>query len=183
MSPPLGRSSEVPSAQEIVPELETERLRLRGWRDADLDDYAAMSADPAVMEFLGGVVDRDAAWRSMALHAGHWLLRGYGLWALESRADRAFLGRVGLWNPEGWPGEEIGWKLARPAWGHGYATEAAQVVMRWAWSELGLPRLISVIDPRNERSIAVARRVGMDHVRDWRLNGATVRIYGIERPA
>ena len=166
-----------------VPELETSRLRLRGWRESDLDGYAAMSADPSVMEFLGGVVDRGQAWRSMALHAGHWTLRGYGLWAVARREDGAFLGRVGLWNPEGWPGEEIGWKLGRAAWGQGYATEAARAAMAWAWSVLGLPRLIAVIDPRNARSIAVAQRLGMGHVRDWELRGERELIYGIERPA
>ena len=176
-------SSPVSGSEEIVPRLETERTVMRGWRDADLDAYAAMSADPSVMEFLGGAVDRGQAWRSMALHAGHWTLRGYGLWAVARRSDGAFLGRVGLWNPEGWPGEEIGWKLGRAAWGQGYATETAQAAMAWAWNVLELPRLISVIDPSNARSIAVARRLGMDHVRDWELRGDRELIYEIERPA
>ncbi len=154
---------------------------MREWRDDDLAQYAAMAADPEVMRFLGGVVSRAEAWRAMALHAGHWQLRGYGLWVVEGR-DGSFLGRVGLWNPDGWPGLEVGWTFARRAWGAGYATETARVAMEWAWSELRAPRLISLIAVDNSRSIGVADRLGMTPLRGDNLDGTPVTIYGIERP-
>jgi RimJ/RimL family protein N-acetyltransferase len=94
----------------MTPELDTERLRLRALRLDDLDAYARMYSNPDVMRFLesGVPLDRAAAFRSMATHLGHWQLRGYGQWALEERATGAFVGRAGLWQPEGWPGLEVG---------------------------------------------------------------------------
>jgi len=168
-----------------VPRIETARLLLREWREDDLDAFAAMSADPDVMSYLGGVLDRDESWRRIALHTGHWTLRGYGNWAVERKADGVLIGRVGLWNPEGWPGLEIGWKLARHAWGNGYASEAASAAMDWAWTELGAPRLISIIDPGNVASRRVAERLGMRRLREETfsggvLDGLTVLIFGIE---
>jgi RimJ/RimL family protein N-acetyltransferase len=163
----------------LVPRLQTPRLTLRGLRDDDLDAYAAMVADAEVMRFFDGPLTRDEAWRQMALFAGHWVLRGYGQWAVERRADRVFLGRAGLWEPDGWPGLEVGWMLARGAWGQGYATEAARMATHWAWAELGATRLISIIAPGNERSIAVARRLGMERAGDWR----DAQIFAADRPA
>ncbi len=109
-------------------ELETERLKLRMWREGDLDDYAEMSADPAVMQYLtlGKLFTRADAWRSIAFFIGHWEMRGYGHWAVEEKATGRMIGRIGFLNPEGWPGFEIGWTLARHAWGKGYATEGGR---------------------------------------------------------
>jgi RimJ/RimL family protein N-acetyltransferase len=91
------------------------------------------------------------------------------------------LGRCGLWHPEGWPGLEVGWKLARHAWGHGYATEAAGAAINWAWTVLDAPCLISVIHPENAPSVRVAERLGLRPLRDQMLNGQRVLIFGIER--
>jgi RimJ/RimL family protein N-acetyltransferase len=171
-----------------VPRVETERLLLREWSPSDLDAFSAMSADPEVMRYLGAVHDRAGSWRRMALHAGHWALRGYGNWVVERKADGVLIGRVGLWNPEGWPGLEVGWTLARHAWGQGYATEAASATMEWAWTVLDAPRLISVIHPENLASARVAERVGLRRLREETLHseswpdGLTVVIFGIEQP-
>jgi RimJ/RimL family protein N-acetyltransferase len=143
-----------------VPVLETERLLLRGWREDDLDAYAAMLADPVVTEFIWRCPSRHDAWRSLAFMAGHWVVRGYGFWAATRKADGAFVGRIGLWNPEGWPALELGWALALEEWGKGYATEASRAARDFAFRELGVRKLVSHIDAANLRSQSVARRLG-----------------------
>ena len=142
-----------------VPVLETDRLILRGWREDDLDFYAAMLADPEVTQFIWGADTRHDAWRRLTLMAGHWAIRGYGFWAVTRKSDRAMIGRVGLWNPEGWPAVEVGWALARDAWGNGYATEAARAAVDYGFKTLAVERLVSYIEPENTRSQAVARRL------------------------
>jgi RimJ/RimL family protein N-acetyltransferase len=162
-----------------VPTLATSRLTMRGWRDDDAGPYAEITADPEVMRFMGGVLDLPQTWREIALFTGHWVLRGYGLWVVER--EGALIGRVGLWQPAGWPGLEVGWLLAREAWGHGYATEAARASMAWAWSELGADRLISFIDAQNLASARVAERLGMRPVGEGELRGHPMVIHGIDR--
>jgi RimJ/RimL family protein N-acetyltransferase len=163
-----------------VPTLTTERLTLRGWREDDLDHYAAIAADPEVMRFMGGALDRADAWRQIAVFVGHWELRGYGLWVVER--DGELIGRVGLLQPEGWPGLEVGWLLGREAWGHGYATEAARAAVEHAWRELGAEELISLIAPDNLPSQRVAERLGMRPGEDYDLRGTAVVIHRRARP-
>ena len=121
-----------------IPVVETERLLLRGFREADVDALEAMAADPVIAPFVGyaGAPLREACWRSVALWIGHWTLRGFGMWAVEERASGAFIGRIGLWQPEGWPGTEVGWLLGRDWWGHGYASEAARASVDWGFATL-----------------------------------------------
>ena len=143
--------------------LQTDRLILREWELSDFDAYAAMVADPAVMEFLsltGTPMTRFAAWNSFAVFAGHWRLRGFGFFAVVERETNTFVGHVGPWRPEGWPDLEIGWTLRSEYWGRGYATEAARAAIAYAFDDLRCSRIISLIVPGNERSIAVARRLG-----------------------
>ncbi|MET0182664.1 MAG: GNAT family N-acetyltransferase, partial [Caulobacterales bacterium] len=140
------------------------RLILRQWRDSDLDGFAAMMSHRDVARFLtadGRPLDRTAAWRQMALYAGHWPLKGYGLFVLEEKETGAFVGRAGCWQPEGWYGFEIGWGLDPRVWGKGYATEAARAAANWAFVTFNLERVVSVIHVDNERSKGVARRMGM----------------------
>ncbi len=165
-----------------VERLETPRLVLRDWRASDLEDLVAMSADPEVMRYVGGVLDRPQTWRQLALVVGHWALRGYGLWAVERKRDAALVGRVGLWNPAGWPGLEVGWTLTRHAWGQGYATEAAGAAMQWAWTELNASELVSVIHRENAASIRVAERLGLRPRREGTFKGERCTIWGIDRP-
>src|SRR6478735_3153314 len=110
-----------------VPELVTDRLLLRGFRPDDFEAYAPIMADPTVTQFLGDgrPLSRSEAWRQMAMIVGHWALRGFGLWAVEERASGRLVGRIGCQEPEGFPAFEIGYVLAREAWGKGYAREGA----------------------------------------------------------
>jgi RimJ/RimL family protein N-acetyltransferase len=167
-----------------IPTLETERLVLRPWREEDLGPYAEMCADPAVMRYIGSgrTLERDEAWRQIAIFLGHWDLRGYGLWAVETKAERSFIGRVGLWRPEGWPGLELGWTLARAHWGNGYATEAGRASMEFAWTRLAAAELISLIQPENAASRRVAERLGMKVARREMLGANEVLVYGRARP-
>jgi RimJ/RimL family protein N-acetyltransferase len=169
----------------VIPELRTERLLLRGLRLGDLDAYAAMYRDPEVMRHLedGGPLDRLAAWRSMAVHLGHWQLRGYGQWALEECASGEVVGRAGLWRPEGWPGLEVGWLLARPRWGQGFATEAGRAAIDYAFDVLGAEEVISLIRPENRLSIRVAERLGESYMRTIEVHGARADVYCIRHPS
>lgn len=145
----------------MIPHLETDRLILRAMRAEDFEAWASFCADPEVVRYLWGEPQpRSDAWRAMAMTLGHWALRGYGMWAVERKSDGAFMGRVGMLNPEGWPGLEVGWTLGRTFWGQGYATEAALASMRYAFLTQPVDRIISCIDPENKASQAVALRVG-----------------------
>jgi RimJ/RimL family protein N-acetyltransferase len=117
----------------------------------------------------------------MATFVGHWSLRGYGLWAVEERATGKFIGRIGLWNPEGWLGLEVGWLLDRAWWGRGLATEGARAALDYAFATLGADHVISVIHPENTRSIRVAEKIGERFEREHDFDGNPALIYGISR--
>ena len=163
--------------------LETERLRLRPFREADLEAYAAIVADAQTMTFMGGPRDRVRAWADIAWCLGHWTLRGYGLWAAEEKASGALVGRIGLLNPEGWPGLEVGWLVARGHWGRGLATEGGRAALAYAFEALGADHVISLIRPDNAASIRVAEKLGEHPEGRIELFGADTLVYGIARPA
>jgi RimJ/RimL family protein N-acetyltransferase len=168
-----------------IPILETERLRLRPFRPSDIDDYAALHADPEVLRYLGGggteAWDRGRSWRHMAFLLGHWQLGGAGMWALEHKENGAFVGMAGFAAPEGWPGFELAWTLVRRHWGQGYATEGARVALAWAFTHLQKDQVISVIHPENRASIRVAERIGERLQGRIRHYGQEMLCYGIER--
>ena len=161
---------------------ETPRLLLRMLTASDFDAYAAMHADEEVTRFTArAALSREEAFRHMAMLLGHWQLRGYGFWAVEEKATGAFVGRVGFHNPEGWPGFELGWSLAREHWGKGFASEAASAALEHAFTVMNRDHVISLIDPANVRSIAVAERLGESLEGETFVNGHRVLIYGISR--
>ena len=163
--------------------LETDRLILRMWLEADFEAYAELCADPEVMRYLGGkVFDRTEAWRHLASMIGHWYLRGYGIWAVEEKESGSLVGRIGCINPEGWPGFEVGWTLKREFWGKGYATEAARRALEYGFNELDKPHVISLIHPENRASIRVAERLGETLEGTARVFDTDVLVYGIDRP-
>jgi RimJ/RimL family protein N-acetyltransferase len=165
--------------------LETERLILRMFREEDLDAYAAMCADEEVMRYIGEgkAIDRVGAWRQMAMMLGQWCLKGHGQFALEERATGALLGRAGYFEPEGWPGFELGWLLRRESWGKGYATEATRLLLRHAFEAMGRERVISLIRPANARSIRVAERLGERLEGPTEIFGLEALLYAIDRKA
>jgi ribosomal-protein-alanine N-acetyltransferase len=165
------------------PRIESARLWLRPFAEDDLDAYTAvLQSEPVRMSLhLPGTVGRWEAWSQMAAWLGQWELRGTGQWALEEKATGAFVGRAGLHHPgrEDWPGVEIGWTLHPDFWGRGYATEAGRRAVEYAFGELDLAEVCSVILPENSRSIAVARRLGFTLREERILSHAPAMSHGI----
>jgi RimJ/RimL family protein N-acetyltransferase len=168
--------------------LETERLILRKVDpERDFDEWAYAMADPDTVRYLGTKpMNRAEAWRSMAMAMGHWEIRGYGFFTLEHKETGAWIGRVGPWYPEGWPGPEVGWTISPRHLRNGYASEAARVSIDFAFNTLGWPQVIHVILEGNEPSIALAEKLGSSRLRSQRgipgVTDETVLIYGQSRP-
>lgn len=149
-----------------IPELETERLRLRAPRAEDLDaEYAFYRTERS--KGVGGPLSEGRAFRGFASIIGHWVLRGFGFWAVEEKASGSYCGRVGLWYPRDWPEAELGWTLMGHAEGRGIAREAALASRDYAYGTLGWNRIISLIAPDNSRSQALAATLGAVHERDF----------------
>ena len=164
------------------PTLETPRLRLRQFREDDLDAWARITSDPEVMRYVGGsALTREDAWRSLGYLLGHWKIRGFGLWAAEEKKSGALVGRIGLYQPEGWPGLEVGWLVERARWGEGFASEGGAASLAYAFEALGAQRVISVIEPPNAASIRVAEKLGERFCERRQLQGKQVSIYAISR--
>jgi RimJ/RimL family protein N-acetyltransferase len=140
--------------------LSTPRLILRVPETGDFDDWARFCADTETMRYLGGVQDRATAWRTMCGIAGAWIVRGFSMFSVIERAGGRWIGRVGPWQPEGWPGTEVGWGILPDYAGRGLAREAAVAAIDYAVDVLGWADVIHTIHPDNHASIALAERLG-----------------------
>ena len=137
-----------------------------------------MIADPEVNRYVGGPTDRASAWRQIAIFIGHRELRGWTSSVVVERQSGRVVGRAGLWQPEGYPGVEVGWILKPGVWNQGYATEIGQAVRDYAFDTLGIPHLLSLIHPDNHASIRVAQKIGATLEGEYDLNGTRHLIYG-----
>jgi len=151
------------------PRLTTDRLILRPWRPTDLAAFAALNADPRVMEFLPKLLDRSESDTMAARIAAHFAEHGFGLWAVEASGVAEFIGGIGLSVPRFQahftPCVEVGWRLAFEHWGHGYATEAARAALDFGFDQVGLQEIVSFTVPANHRSRRVMERLGMTQSR------------------
>lgn len=143
-----------------MPRLETPRLELRPLELRDFDAYAAFTADAEAARYLGGAQPRPMAWRGFMTMAGAWHLHGFSMFSVIAKETGDWIGRVGPWMPEGWPGTEVGWGIVRSHWNRGYATEAAIASIDWAFETLGWTDVIHTIHPDNAASIALAAKLG-----------------------
>jgi len=157
----------------VIPTLRTERLALRAWRDEDRTAFAALNADPTVMEHFPTALTRAESDAFVDRIEATWSARGFGLWAVEVLAPPAaaadpFIGYIGLWPWDSVsPGlVEVGWRLAHRAWGHGYAPEGARAALAFGFERLPLDEIVSFTVPANTRSRRVMEKIGMAHTPD-----------------
>ena len=148
--------------------LETARLRLRPWRDSDIAPFVELGRDPEVMRYFPTLLTPEASTEGVERIRRHFEAVGWGLFAVEVKGGAEFAGFCGLqhvpFDTAFTPAVEIGWRLARTAWGHGYATEAARACLDFARDTLRLPEVVAMVVPDNARSIAVMQRLGMTYV-------------------
>lgn len=166
-----------------VPVIETERLRLRGWEERDFPAYAAFRADAERQTFLGEAMTTDRAWERFCSHLGVWALRGYGLFAVAEKSSDEVIGHTGIWFPLEIDEPELSWSLFAGQTGKGYATEAAAAARSWAYDSLNWPPLMSLIDPDNFPSKAVAGRLGAVFENETTLYGEPRHLYRHPKPA
>jgi RimJ/RimL family protein N-acetyltransferase len=157
------------------PGIETERLILRQWRASDVAANTEMLGDPLSGRFITAdrkpVTDPMNGWRNSAIMAGHWVLHGFGMFAVEEKSSGMFVGRVGPFLPPGWPGFEVGWGIANAFRGKGYAVEAARAAINWSFSTFELEKIVHCIDSENMASQAVARKLGARMEREAVIHG------------
>jgi RimJ/RimL family protein N-acetyltransferase len=174
-----------------IPTLETDRLRLRAWRDDDLDAYVALCGDPDVMRWIGArgaaLTPQESA-DQLAFFRRHWDDEGFGLWCAAPKETDECIGFIGLavprFLPEILPCVEIGWRLAQSSWGQGYATEGAMSARDFAFGSLGLDRIVSVTRPENRASWNVMQKIGMTKERTTvhPEHGFDVVVYELDAP-
>jgi RimJ/RimL family protein N-acetyltransferase len=166
-SEPWSRPGDEIHSVIVAPDLRTDRLLLRRWRADDLEPFAALNADPAVMRYFAGTLSPAESDTVAARIARHFDERGFGLWAVEIPGAVPFAGFIGLQNPgfdaHFTPCVEIGWRLAAECWGRGYATEGARAALEFGFTTLGLAEIVSFAVEANHRSRRVMERIGMTH--------------------
>lgn len=153
----------------LGPTLTTARLVLRPPTQDDFPAFAAMMAQADHVKFIGGAMPEALAWRQLAAITGAWSLRGFSMFSVIERESGCWVGRIGPWMPQGWPGTEVGWGLAPEATGKGYAVEAAIACMDWVVDYLGWADIIHIIDPANKPSEALAARLGSTNLGPTRM--------------
>lgn len=145
----------------------TSRLILREWTDEDLESFAALNADPRVMEFLPGPLTREESDAMAERIRTHFAEHGFGLWGVEVRGGPKFIGFIGLNIPRFeahfTPCVEVGWRLAAEHWGHGYAPEGAYAALEYGFRELALDEIVAITVPHNHKSRRVMEKIGMHH--------------------
>jgi RimJ/RimL family protein N-acetyltransferase len=169
------------------PVLKTARLILRPTLPQDFEGWATLMGDEENSRHIGGPQPRALAWRGFLAMAGAWAMQGYGMFSVIEKDGGRWVGRLGPWQPEGWPGTEVGWGILRDAWGRGYATEGAIAAIDWAFDTLGWAEVIHTIAPDNIASQAVARKLGSTLRGPVRLpapfEDVTVDVWGQTREA
>lgn len=153
----------------VMLQIFTPRLVLRPLQMPDFEGWAAFMADPEATRYLGGAQPRALAWRSFMTMAGAWHPQGFSMFSVIERSSQRWVGRLGPWMADGWPGTEVGWGIIRDCWGRGYAVEGATAAIDWAFDELGWSEVIHAIDPTNGASQAVARQLGAELIGLGRL--------------
>ena len=165
----------------IPPTLVTPRLILRAQRPSDTEPLMAAFADESYSRFITRdrrALTREEAWRPIATVPGMWAVCGYGQFMVEERATGLPVGRLGPWQPEGWPDFEIGWSIFPSHWGKGYAAEGAAATLIWAHAQLGRDHVIHLIDPANVASERVAVKLGAGITGTWDIpGGGTANIW------
>ena len=147
----------------LGPTIETERLVLRPPAAEDFDAWATFYEDADALKYIGGAQVRSVAWRTFLQAGGGWALQGFALFSVLEKSTGRWIGRVGPHFPEGWPGPEVGWAIAREVWGRGYAFEAAAAAMDYVFDTLGWNEVIHCIAPENLASRRLAAAPGLPH--------------------
>ncbi len=167
------------------PSIETERLLLRLPQREDFDRYADMHADEETARHIGGAMPRAASWRKFLQMPGAWAMQGYAMFSVVEKSSGKWIGQVGPWQPEGWPGTEVGWAFHRDSWNKGYAREGAIATIDWAFANLGWSEVIHSINAQNTPSQELAKKLGSRILRQATLpppyETVTLDIWGQSR--
>ena len=166
-----------------IPVVETERLLLRAFSPEDFDAFAAMRADAEVMRFLGNplgpqTAERARAWQEM--NDRRWREEGFGMWAVVEKSSGELSGWCGLSRLDQTREVEVGYGLARRAWGRGFATEAARASLRYGFEHIGLTRIVAVVNPENLASRRVIEKLGLTYLRDGHYYGADLNYFELQ---